>query len=100
MSVVDQVKAARRVSVPILAINTPDQVATVSRIVDGVNGQVPKVQWDFIRGLRPLVPVGVRSRGEIDALRKQANGRFLSASKPGVFTLDDATTARRISLND
>ena len=58
MSVVDQVKSARRVSVPILAINTPDQVATVGRIVDGVNGQVPKVQWDFIRGLRPLSDEG------------------------------------------
>ena len=63
MSVVDQVKAARRVSVPILAINTPDQVATVSRIVDGVNGQVPKVQWDFIRGLRPLSDQGAAAIG-------------------------------------
>lgn len=54
MSVVEQVKAVRRVSVPILAINTPDQVSTVRRVVEGVNGQVPKVQWDFVRGLRPL----------------------------------------------
>jgi len=54
MSVVDQVKAARRVSVPILAINTPDQAATVTAVVEGVNGNTPKVQWDFVRGFKPL----------------------------------------------
>lgn len=52
--VVDQVKAARRVSVPILAINTPDQVATVATLCEGVNGESPKVQWDFVRGFKPL----------------------------------------------
>ncbi len=47
-----------------------------------------------------VVPVGVRSRGEIEALRQQANGRFLSASHAGVFTLDDSPSGRRISLDD
>ena len=66
MSVVDQVKAARRVSVPILAISTPDQVATVGRVVDGVNGQVPKVQWDFVRGMRPLSEEGAAAIAALD----------------------------------
>ena len=47
-----------------------------------------------------VVPVGVRSRSEIDALRKQANGRFLSASKSGVYTIDDSPAGRRINLAD
>ncbi|MCH7725209.1 MAG: hypothetical protein IH991_01820, partial [Planctomycetes bacterium] len=58
MSVVDQVKAARRVSVPILVLNTPDQSATITHIVDGINGEAPKVQWDFVRGLKSLSDEG------------------------------------------
>ncbi len=36
-----------------------------------------------------VVPVGVRSRAEVTKLREQANGVLLSASKPGVFRLDE-----------
>lgn len=54
MSVTESVKSARRVSVPILAINTRDQAATVATLVAGVNGNTPKVQWDFVRGFEPL----------------------------------------------
>lgn len=54
MTILDNVRSARRVSVPILAINTPDQVATIATLVEGINGETAKVQWDFVRGFRPL----------------------------------------------
>jgi hypothetical protein len=54
MKTIDQIRAARRVSVPILAVQTPDQAATVAAVVEGINGGAPKVQWDFVRGFRPL----------------------------------------------
>jgi len=53
-----------------------------------------------IDAARWVIPVGVRSRAEVTTLRKQANGVFLSASKPGVFTIDDSQVGRKINLQD
>lgn len=53
---IDVVKAARRVSTPLLAIQTPDQQATMFALVKGLNGNAPKFAWDVVRGIRPLTP--------------------------------------------
>jgi hypothetical protein len=47
-----------------------------------------------------IVPVGVRSRDEINTLRKQAEGKLLSASYPGVYTVsrNDCRQSRGISI--
>ncbi len=46
-----------------------------------------------------IVPVGRSAADQIDGLRRQASGRFLSASNPGVYTFDQAVpvngTAKR-----
>lgn len=48
-----QLKAARRVSVPLVAINTPDSGACIAAVCEAINGDTPKVEWDYIRGMRP-----------------------------------------------
>lgn len=53
MNLLQQVKAARRVSVPIVAINTPDAGATIRAVCEAVNGDAPKIEWDFVRGMTP-----------------------------------------------
>jgi hypothetical protein len=55
VDLVQQIKAARRVSTPLIAVTTPDPAATVDMICDGLNGS-PKITWDVINGFR--------SRGE------------------------------------
>lgn len=53
MELLNQWKAARRVSTPLLAINTPDPAATLQAIAAAGNGNpVPIVTWDAVRGLR------------------------------------------------
>lgn len=54
--VIESFKAARRCGTPLLGIQTPDQFATISRIVEQVNGKTPFVAWDCVRGFRPLNP--------------------------------------------
>jgi len=52
MDIIEQVKAAYRVSVPIIAIETSDPAATIDRISDSINGDKPKLEWDIVSGLR------------------------------------------------
>jgi hypothetical protein len=56
-SILSQIKAARRVSVPLVAIATPDPAATIKAIVEMVNG-APMVQWDGAEGMRSLNETG------------------------------------------
>jgi len=49
---IEQFKAARRVSVPIVAVTTMDQQATVRGLAEMMNGEVPKLVWDMATGLR------------------------------------------------
>jgi ATP-dependent 26S proteasome regulatory subunit len=52
--VVEQIVAARRVSTPLVALETPDQPATVTRIAVALNGSGPIVRWDLVRGFKGL----------------------------------------------
>jgi hypothetical protein len=52
-SILSQVKSARRVSVPLVAITTPDPAATVKAIVQHVGGG-PMLQWDVCEGIRAV----------------------------------------------
>jgi hypothetical protein len=49
----ETVKAARRVSTPILAIATADQWATIAGLVAGFDKATPMLQWDCARGFLP-----------------------------------------------
>jgi len=57
----EKLKHARRVSVPLVAINTPDPGSTIRSIAKafGSNGEpVPMVQWDVCRGVQAINEAG------------------------------------------
>ena len=50
-------RAARNASAPLVAIQTPDQAATISLITESLNGENPPIfTWDAIRAVRPVNP--------------------------------------------
>lgn len=51
MNFLDQFKAARRVSTPLIAVRTPDPAATIGLLTANVNG-APILQWDIAAGLK------------------------------------------------
>jgi hypothetical protein len=54
-----QIKTARRVSAPLVGINTPDPAATIGAVCAGNDlADVIVVEWDFIRGLRSISDAG------------------------------------------
>lgn len=53
MKLIERLKHARRAGVPLVAIATADQAATISAITKEVNGNSPVVIWDVVRGCRP-----------------------------------------------
>jgi hypothetical protein len=60
MTFLDQFKAARRVSTPLIVVRTPDPAATIGAIGSLANGvRPPLLLWDIVRGL-----VGVGREGE------------------------------------
>jgi len=61
MQFIEQFRAARRVSTPIIAIRTFDSNSTVRAIRNSLGEKVsktPLVQWDSVNGLRPLNDAG------------------------------------------
>lgn len=55
MSTIKQFKAARRVSAPIVVIETADQAAVIELIRKSLNGSAPPMlAWDLARGMQPL----------------------------------------------
>ena len=78
--ILNQVKNARRVSVPLVAINTPDPGATAATLVSGINGDSVKIEWDIVRGVTP---------------RGKAGEEWWAANKPEGF---DATTGNPLAL--
>lgn len=69
MNWLDTLKAARRVSAPIVALNTPDPEASMLAIAGVTNG-APLVEWDVIRGMTGRNNAGTAAAtavtGEID----------------------------------
>ena len=99
MSLIDQVRAARRVSVPLVAISTPDAAATIDKIVEGINGECPKLQWDIVEGIRPRNDAGATamSCGSVEDTVASPVGMLLFAKQlpEGV----DAVRAQRPALS-
>lgn len=54
-ALIQQIKAARRVSVPLVAVTTPDPAATVKAIADAAGPEAVVLRWDVVEGLR-IVP--------------------------------------------
>lgn len=98
-SLLDQFKAARRISAPLLAVNTPDPGATITLLcqtvaaekppvatIDGEPAptEFPQVEWDFIRGLTGRNEAGrnwVASLGEFDSTQNNPVGALVVARK-------------------
>lgn len=54
-TLIEQFRAARRSGTPLVAIETPDPAATMSAIIQGMNGKNPPfMQWDIVQGLQPM----------------------------------------------
>lgn len=71
LTAVQQFKAARRVSAPIVTIRTADQFAAVESIRKSFNGNAPALlAWDAARGIIPLNEAGQDAFGafEVDAM--------------------------------
>lgn len=69
-SLLDQVKAARRVSTPLLAILTPDPGATIQTLQEGLEGgktPIPLFRWDIVNGLLPVNKPGAEVLSSIIA---------------------------------
>jgi hypothetical protein len=49
----DQLKAARMCSTPLLAITALDQAAVARQITESLNGNTPVVSWDRVQGILP-----------------------------------------------
>lgn len=64
---IQQFKAARRVSAPIVVLRTADQIAAVSAIQQSFNGSPPPmITWDLARGMAPLNPEGEEAFRDLD----------------------------------
>lgn len=57
-TLIDQLKAARDCSTPLLAVTTPDQPAVAHAIVEALNGDNPVVSWDRTNGFLPRNKMG------------------------------------------
>ena len=57
-TLVQSFKAARRVSTPIVAIETPDAAATIAMMRRALPDKTPTLAWDCAKGLRGLNPYG------------------------------------------
>lgn len=70
MDLIDNVLAARRSGVPLLAITTHDQPATVETVSERVNS-CSKIAWDCVRGFRPMNDAGGTAIAGLGDLRGQ-----------------------------
>jgi hypothetical protein len=57
-ALIQSFKAARRVSTPLVAIETPDAAATIASIRKTLPDKTPTLAWDCARGLRGLNDLG------------------------------------------
>lgn len=64
-SLTTQIQSARRVSVPLLAINTADPAATLRLLVDEYGEKYPLIRWDIAGGFQGLNADGQAAVAEI-----------------------------------
>lgn len=64
---IERLKAARRVSAPLIAIETADAAATIKLVVEGLNGGTAAVVWDVANGMLALNDQGQDAMQRVDA---------------------------------
>lgn len=81
-TIYDSIRAARRVSTPIVSVDTVDPAATLAVLADRANGngtEPPIIQWDAAAGLRSLNDPG---RDAIAALLQDTGGTDPTVGNP------------------
>jgi hypothetical protein len=97
---IEQFLAARRSSVPLLAINTPDNPATMQAIQQSLNGkadETPLVMWDAVLGWQGRNEAGL---AEISRILIDVEARSDTGAPDNTVTLsfvEQATMALRFS---
>lgn len=78
-----QVRNARRVSTPIVAVNTPDPAATIKAICAAIEGakEIPKAAWDVVQGIQGLNPPGEEFARDNTGTEGSAYAAFTMARK-------------------
>lgn len=77
-TMVEKFKAARRVSTPLVAIQTADPAATISGLLAAMNGTSPPIiQWDVVRGIKP-----VNDNGRDHALSQLTSEELADSADP------------------
>src|SRR5213082_3570725 len=61
----EQLKAARRVSVPLVAIVSPDPAASIATVAKGFDDKIPILKWDICAGLTAVNKPGAAAVGGI-----------------------------------
>lgn len=64
-NILQQFKAARRCGVPVVAISSPDQYATVDALTKQLNGSAPVFKWDCLTGYSPLNKAAREAIGDL-----------------------------------
>lgn len=78
----EKFKAARRASVPIIAITTPDAIATVAELSAATNGKATvKIQWDYARGFMALSESAKTIVGDLGDYENNPFGCLIAAAK-------------------
>lgn len=65
MTLIEQIKAARRVSTPLIGITTPDPVATMAALCEAINSNAPRIRWDLIRAAVGLNESGAQAVSDL-----------------------------------
>lgn len=88
-ALINQLKAARACSTPLLAITTPDQPAVARAIIEALNGDTPVVTWDRSSGLLAGNKKGVLALSEMCPKTKTPpeDLPFVSAEAAAAFRL-------------
>lgn len=68
---IERLKAARRVSAPLIAIETADAAATIRTVVEGLNGGTAAVMWDVANGMLAINDAGQDAMQRVDAAQTE-----------------------------
>ncbi len=86
-ALIEQLKAARAVSTPLIMITSPDQPGIAQEITEKLNGDTPVVSWDRAAGLAP------RNKQGIQALKALIENAKTAGVIDSEFSLKDLAPA-------
>lgn len=92
MTLIEQIRAARACSTPLLAINASDQLAIAKSIASSLNGDVPVVGWDRTNGFM------ARNKAGISALQELCSKSGVSADELPIATCEAHNALRYAAM--